>query len=192
MAWSPSPTTQRSWRSPSHAAQQAELRGAGVLELVDVQVAEPPALRVGERLVALERVGAPGDQVVEVDEPALALLALVGTEDLGDLVGGPWWVAPRLGRGARVAVGGDQPGLGPLDLGRDVGGGQSGLAAAPTDDRQEHAHLALEQGGHRAPGVVDAAAQLRERDRVERAGGDVVLHAEPARAVTAARRPPCA
>ena len=40
-------------------AQEPELRGAGVLELVDVEVAEAPSLRVGERGVLLERVRAP-------------------------------------------------------------------------------------------------------------------------------------
>ena len=49
-------------------AHQPELRRAGVLELVDEEVTEPPALRGRELGVAFEHVGAPDDEVVEVDE----------------------------------------------------------------------------------------------------------------------------
>jgi hypothetical protein len=50
-------------------------------------VAEAPALRGGEVGVVLERVGALPDEVVEVDEAALALLALVPAVDRRDLGG---------------------------------------------------------------------------------------------------------
>ena len=50
--------------------QQPELRRARVLELVDEEMAEAPALRGGELGVALEHVGTAGDEVVEVDEAA--------------------------------------------------------------------------------------------------------------------------
>ena len=173
-------------------AQQPELRGAGVLELVDVQVAEAPALRCRELRVALERVGASGDEVVEVDEPALALLALVGAEDLGELVGGSGEVPAGRGGLARVAIGGDEARLGPLDLARHVGGGQRRFAPAwPPDEGHEQADLALEQRRHRPAGVLDAPPKLRERDRVEGARGDVALHAEAPEPRRAARRPPC-
>ena len=50
-------------------AEQPELSRARILELVDEEVAESPALRGGEVGVAFEHVGAARDEVVEVDEP---------------------------------------------------------------------------------------------------------------------------
>ena len=55
-------------------AEQAELQRRGVLELVDEQVPEAPALRGRELVVALDRVGAAAEHVVEVEDAALALL----------------------------------------------------------------------------------------------------------------------
>ena len=159
-------------------AHQPELRRAGVLELVDEEVTEPPALRGRELGVALEHVGAPDDEVVEVDQPALALLALVVGEDRRHL-------GRRAGRGAPgqrdrdlVAVGLHQPGLRPLDLGGELGRGQRALAPALGEEPQEDPDLAVEQLGHGAALLVGPAPQLRERDGVERARGDRFPHAE--------------
>ena len=66
-------------------SQQAELEGRRVLELVDEQVPEPPALAGRERRVALDRVGTPAEQVVEVAAPPLALLGFVPAVEVGDL-----------------------------------------------------------------------------------------------------------
>src|SRR5437870_4228476 len=63
--------------------QQSGLRGRDVLELVDEEVAEPPALGDGELGVSLERIGAQPDQVVEVDESLAPLLALVPRVQVG-------------------------------------------------------------------------------------------------------------
>ena len=57
--------------------EQPELRRARILELVDEEVPESPALRGREVGVAFEHVGAARDEVVEVDEAAAPLLALV-------------------------------------------------------------------------------------------------------------------
>ena len=66
------------------ALQQPELGGVDVLELVDEQMAEAPALPGGELAVGLERVRAQQQQVVEVDEPAPPLLVLVALVDRRD------------------------------------------------------------------------------------------------------------
>ena len=75
-----------------------------VLELVDEQVPEPPPLSGGERPVVLDRLGQPEQQVVEVDQAALALLGLVAAVD----VGGPDALGPISGvlGGRARAVGG--------------------------------------------------------------------------------------
>ena len=117
-------------------SQQPELSRARVLELVDEEMAEAPALRGGEVGVAFEHVGAARDEVVEVDEAAAPLLALVLAVHLGHFGGR----AGRRARGERdrllVAVGAHEPRLGPLDLGRELGGAQPGLAPADVDERE--------------------------------------------------------
>ena len=60
----------RSVRVAEPRAQQPELQRRRVLELVDEEVAEPPALPGRELLVARDRVGAPAEHVVEVDAGA--------------------------------------------------------------------------------------------------------------------------
>ena len=125
----------------------------------------------------VERVGAVDDQVVEVDQAAPALLALVAAEDRRDLDRGTWRSAPRGPDGLLVAVGGDEPRLRPFDLGGDLGRGQPGLAPPPdADQRDEEAHLAVEEGGSAAMCVGGATAELREGDCVERARRDRVVH----------------
>ena len=158
--------------------QQSPLRGAGVLELVDEEVTEAPALRGAELRVAFHRVRAPRDEVVEVGEAATALLLLVGREHPGHLGRGARGSAPGDGDRALVGVGGDEAGLRPLDLARQLLGGEGGLAAASPDDGDEEADLALEQRGHRLALLGDPSPQLRERDGVEGAGGDALAHAE--------------
>ena len=162
--------------------QQAELRGAGVLELVDEEVAEAPALRGGELGVALEHVGAAGDEVVEVDEPALALLALVAAEDAGDL-------GRRARRGA--AGGGDGPlvavGLDQRALAHSISDASSAARSAPSRPAPASSGTRMRTLRSSRPGIGAAlllgpAPQLREGDGVERAGGDRVAHPEPAEA----------
>ena len=80
-------------------AQQVELRAGHVLELVDEEVPEPPPLRGRELGVRLERFRARADEIVEVEETALALLALVARVDARDLIEGDGasragWPAP--------------------------------------------------------------------------------------------------
>ena len=159
-------------------AQQPELRGAGVLELVDEEVTEPPALSGGEFVVALQHVGAARDQIVEVDEPALALLPFVTAVDRRHLGRRPRRGAAGGGDRVLVTVGLHEPGLGPLDLRRDLGCGQRGLPPAGREERDEDTDLALEQRGHGAALLFAPAPQLRERNGVEGAGGDGLAHAE--------------
>ncbi len=171
--------------------QQAELRGAGVLELVDEEVAEAPPLRGGELGVALEHVGAAGDEVVEVDEPALALLALVAAEDRRrPRPAGAGWCGRRRrppARSRRASPAGPWPTRSRRRARR--------RASAPSrprrrEQRQEDPDLAFEQRGHGAALFVGPAAELRQRDGVERAGGDRLAHAEAGRG--AARSSPAA
>ena len=128
--------------------EQPELQRVHVLELVDEQVAEAPALGGGEAVVLLEGAGAQREQVVEVDEPAALLARLVGGVDLGDQLG----LERRLGGSPRhdrlgVVVRGDHPGLGPLDLRGQVGGHASARPAGDLGgELGEHPALAVEQG----------------------------------------------
>ena len=161
-------------------AQQPELRRAGVLELVDEQMPEAPALRGRELGVPLEHVGAAGDEVVEVDQAALALLALVVAVDHRDLAGGPGRGAAGGGDGPLVGVGLHQARLGPLDLRRQLGGEQRALAPAHRQQRQQDPDLALEEAGHGATLLVGAPPELRQCDGVEGPGGDRLADAEPA------------
>lgn len=100
--------------------QQALLEGTDVLVLVDDEVLVLRPHLLGDVVPVLEDGDGEEQDVLEVDDGALALEVLVGGVELGDLGG----VAGRLpaglvGRG-RV-VGGDGLGdLGPLDLGGDV------------------------------------------------------------------------
>ena len=173
-------------------AQQAELGRARVLELVDEEVAEPPALRGGEVGVALEHIGAAGDEVVEVDEAPATLQALVLAVDVGDFGGRARGSARRERDRLLVPVGAHEPRLRPLDLGGELGGAQPGFAAADVDERHEQPHLTFEQRGHRALLVGGTATQLRERDGVERSGGDRMVDAEAGRGGCGAHPPPCA
>ena len=59
---------------------------ARILELVDEQVPEPPALGGGEHLVGLDRMCGPPEQVVEVEHPAAPLLPLVAVVEVGQFV----------------------------------------------------------------------------------------------------------
>jgi hypothetical protein len=80
-------------------------------------------------------------------------------------------------------AGADQARLGPLDLGRDLGGEERTLAAPARQHRHEEPRLAVEQLRHRPVVVLAAASQLRQRDGVERAGGDLAADAEPCQAI---------
>ena len=55
------------------------------MELVDEQVAEPPALRGREVGVALDRFGAVCQEVIEVEPAVAALVGLVAGVELGEL-----------------------------------------------------------------------------------------------------------
>ena len=153
-------------------AHEPELRGADVLELVDEQVPEAELLLRGELLVVLERVRAPPQEVVEVDEPGPPLVALVAGVRVGDELDATHRCAPCQLRGGGVHVGPEQPGLRPLDLAREVGGDRERLGPAPLDDPQQEADLPLEQRGHRPVAPGGAAPQLGERDGVQGARGD--------------------
>ena len=159
-------------------AYQPQLCRADVLELVDEQMAEPPALRRLELLVVFERVGAPPDQIVEVDETAAPLLVLVALVDRGDLGRGSGGLPARLGGGGLVGLGTDEASLGPLDLAGELAGAERGFGALHVEHRHEDARLAFEDGRHRAVAIRLAATELRERDRMERARGDLASYAE--------------
>ena len=159
------------------AGQQLVLRGVDVLELVDEQVPEPPPLGGRELGVGRQRVGAQEEQVVEVDQAPAPLLGPVPLVQVGH--GRPGDRRPAAGEFGRglVVAGPDETGLGPLDLGRQVGGLDGGRTV-PGQERPEQPQLAVEQGGGALAAVGPAAPQLGVGDGVERAGHDVVAHAE--------------
>ena len=131
--------------------EQAELEGVDVLELVDEQVPEAPALGGAERAVVLQGVGAQDQQVVEVDQagawPSRARSARRGR---------PWptpapagggrrrWRRPRSRRAT-------PSGLGPLDLGGDVGRGTAGPGPAGGRSGPGAATLRSSRAGGRSP-----------------------------------------
>ena len=157
---------------PEPGPQEADLQRRRVLELVDEQVPEPPALRGGERRVALDRVGAPAEQVVEVATPALALLGFVAGVEVGDLGRGHRRVpARRDGRG-RVALREMAARLGPLDLRREVGDERGAAGTGRADERRQQPRLRRQDRGCLPALFVRAPPELGERERVERAGGD--------------------
>ncbi len=160
--------------------EQAGLEGVDVLELVDEEVAEAPAL-AGRRLgVGLETRGAAQEQVVEVDLAAAALLVLVGAVERGDLAHLDGGAPARGGRGLDVGLGTDQPRLGPLDLGRHLARAH-GAAEAPTlEEPGQHAGLAGQQRRGRPAGVGLVAAQRGVGHGVERARHHRPPHAEAA------------
>ena len=151
-----------------HRGEQPELGGVHVLHLVDEEVAGAPADGVGELAIACQRVGAGDDQVVEVEQAPACALALVLGVRVRHLLGADARsasVPPRLGL---VAVGGDQPGLGPPDLPVEgagaarVAGGHVGQQATPVGQE-------LRQ---RAPAELPVLAEQAQRGAVERAGLD--------------------
>ena len=129
-------------------------------------------MRGGEILVALERVGASRDQVVEIDEAALALLPLVVGIDGGDVGRRARCMPPRHRDRVLVVARAHHARLGPFDLGRDLRCQQTGLAASPGNHGHEETHLAFEQRRHGATLFDRAPPELSERDRVEGAGSD--------------------
>ncbi len=160
--------------------EQPELQRCGVLELVDEHVPEAPALGGRERRVLPDRVRAQPEQVVEVVGALAALLAFVAGVDAGDIVEGSGRPAAGRARRGRVQLGPHEAGLGPLDLGREVGErgrGDRPRAAIP-GEWPEDACLRGEHGGHRTVLLERAPPQLREGQRVERPGGDA-RDAEP-------------
>ena len=156
------------------AAQHAQLRGRDVLELVDVEMPEAEALACGEVGIVLEGVGAPPEHVVEVDELLGALGLLVARVDVGDLArrAGEWTLRPLGGFGVRL--GAERACLGPFDLGGELTDRDGGRRAlAQREQRHEQLRLAVDQARERLPTVAGAPAELRQRDRVERARRDL-------------------
>ena len=149
-------------------------------------MAEPPSLRVAELLIARQGVAAPDDEIVEVEQAPLALRLLVHPVQLGHLRQRARGFTAGRGDDHGVAVGSDESGLGPLDLAGDLHrrDGALGPRRSPclAQHRGEESDLAVEQRRHRPTPVPLTRPQLREGDRVERARGDPVAHAETAEA----------
>jgi hypothetical protein len=152
--------------------QQGELQRVDVLELVDVEVPEPPPLGVAERLVGAQRPDALLEQVVEVDEALVGLEVLVVAVDAGDRGRRQGRVAAEALGPVGVRLGRDAPGLGPLDLGDDV----EYVGAAPVAGEQwrDRPELAVQQLGLAHVVLVPPGAQLGVGDGVEGAGGGLV------------------
>ena len=129
--------------------EQVELQRVDVLELVDEEVAVLPVLDRGEVAVVADCAGALDEHVVEVDQRALALDALVALVDRGDDCCRQWRPPAHFVACARVRGRVDHPCLGPLDLSRDVGGlhelARAAALAGLTDQWGEDAGLSVEQ-----------------------------------------------
>ena len=82
----------------------------------------------------------------------------------------------------RVAVGRDHARLRPLDLGGDLAGcgRDGGVAAHPTvaEERNQHSRLAIEHARRLGATVGGPAAQLGQREGVERARGERAVDAQ--------------
>ena len=159
-------------------AQQGELQRVDVLELVDVEVPEPPSLGVAEGSVATEGPGAMVEQVIEVDHSLLGLEVLVLAVDPADGRGSHRRGASECLGPTGVRLGWDAPGLGPLDLADDV----EDVGAAPVAGEQwgDEAVFAVEQVGLALVALTPVGAQLGVGDRVEGAGGHLVAQAQDA------------
>ncbi len=157
--------------------EQALLQGVDVLELVDEQMPEAPALAGGELGVGLEVASAESQQVVEVDHALTALLLLELLEDAGHHRGLDRRSPACLGRSPHIGARLDQSGLGPFDLAHHVerGGAAGELRGQEAGDEPD---LAIEQRGRADVSVGPAGAQLGVGDGVERAGGEVVAQAK--------------
>src|SRR5207244_10969667 len=126
-------------------------------------------------------------EVVEVDQATPALLVFVGLVD-GGHGGRGEGRTPAVGRGGRLVAGrGDHAGLGPLDLGGEVGGLGSGgsggrlRSGAPPTCPSRHelgqdAHLAVQEGGRAFSPVGPAAPALGVGQAVEGARRYRVAH----------------
>jgi len=101
--------------------EQSQLRRVGVLELIDEEVLESPALDRSEGGVQRDFVGEAFEEVLEVEEREAAFLLLVVRVPLGDVREvGEGYPASRLCLGD-VVGGLDQPRLGPFDFSGDRG-----------------------------------------------------------------------
>ena len=157
--------------------QEHELQRVHVLELVDVEVAEPPPLGVGEPLVGGQFPPALVEQVVEVDHPPLRLDLLVLPEDPGD---GRWGERRRatgcLG-GVRVGLRPYVSGLGPFDFADHVQ--RCGGPVVPGQQGGDHSHLADQQIRFPLVVLTPPGAQLGVGHRVEGARSHLVAHPDP-------------
>ena len=114
--------------------------------------------------------------------PSAAALAFVPLEEDGDLGRGPRRVPPRRLGGGLVAVGPTRRALA-HSISVATSAASSALAAPPGQHRHEEARLALEQLRHRPVVVLTPAPELRQRDGVERARGDLAADPEPGEAI---------
>jgi hypothetical protein len=152
------------------ALEDLPLERVDVLELVDEDVCPPPTLTGCETAVRRKRLGVAYEQIVEVDQPAAALLVLIAGVQRGDGV----WICRQLPVGflscSDEVVRGDETCLGPLDGGCEVRGTGAFEARAATGQLSEEAHLALEERGFGRAPVRPPAPQLVEREGVESPG----------------------
>ena len=155
--------------------EQAQLSRVGVLELVDEEVLEPPALDGREAGIGGHVVGEAREKILEVKEPEAAFLLLVVRVPLGDLCEvGQWRSAGQRGL-LDVTARRDQPRLGPLDLpghrGDQLPPATRTGAGRPAHQREheprEQAGLGIEDGWGVEVFVGGALAELGQRDRVE-------------------------
>ncbi len=154
--------------------QQPVLQRVDVLELVDEQVPEAPALGGSGLRVSLHDPQGEAEQVVEVDHPGLGLGLGIAVEQVRHLVAGQRRPSPGPGRPVEVLRGRDEAGRGPLDLGHHV----LGLLPPPAEEVGDEPQLAVHEPGHLCAPIRPTGPQLGVGDGVERPRGDVVAQAE--------------
>ena len=156
--------------------QQGELQRVDVLELVDEHVLVKPPVSRGVLRLGRHQLQGPGQHVVEVEQPALALGRLVVGVDLGEAVGSAQRMPPaRSARRLGVVLGGHEASLAPADLVADVGHGR---AVGPGPQFGDQACDVVEDPGRASAGVGRMATKLGESDSVEGPGSYRVIEAE--------------
>ena len=147
-------------------ARQVVLERVHVLELVDEQVPEAPPLRVGERPVLVHGRRAVGQQVVEVDDPALPLLVLVLPVERP--TGSPGRPVRRSATAAACAY---PSGPTRRAFAHSISDASSGTVMRLVRPRMRRRSLALRSSSTGRPTLgTGPARELGQRDRVEGAG----------------------
>jgi hypothetical protein len=146
-------------------------------------VAPPPPLGGCEPRIAFHGVRAAGEEIVEVDQAAPHFFVLVAGVEAADSGRRRRQRAAGAPDGGFEPSGGDETGLGPLDVAGEVRQRCPGQCRPARRQRSQQASLALEQGRRLLAPVGPPAVQLGRSQGVKRPGVDLVAEPEPAQPV---------